>query len=111
MDIRPESLPSNVPDAARALIAGGRVREGLSLLYRGALSVLVHREQLDLGAGATENDCLRLVHRRCPPPTAVYLSRLVLAWQHAAYAERPPEPAAAAELCTGWASVLAPSTP
>jgi uncharacterized protein DUF4129 len=111
MDIRPESLPSNVPDAARALLAGGRVREGLGLLYRGALSVLVHREQLDLGTGATENDCLRLVHRRCPPPTAAYLSRLVLAWQQAAYAERPPEPAAAAELCAGWAALLSPGTP
>jgi len=110
MDIRPESLPPNVPDAARALIAEGRVRDGLGLLYRGALSVLVHREQLNLGTGATENDCLRLVHRRCPAPTGAYLSRLVLAWQQAAYAERPPAPAAAAELCTGWSSILAPAT-
>jgi hypothetical protein len=108
MDIRPESLPQNVPDEARALIAGGRVREALSLLYRGALSVLVHREQLDLGMGATENDCLRLVQRQCPPPTATYFSRLVRAWQQAAYAERPPEPAAAVDLCAGWTSVLAP---
>ena len=111
MDIRPESLPSNVPEEARVLIAAGRVREGLSLLYRGALSTLVHGERLDLGAGATENDCLRLVRRRCPPATADYFSRLVLAWQQAAYAERPPEPAAAAELCADWTAVLAPGAP
>ena len=108
MDLRPESLPRNIPDEARTLIADGRVREGLSLLYRGALSVLVHRGALDLGTGATENDCLRLVQRQCPPLTATYFSRLVGAWQQAAYAERPPEPAAAAELCAGWSTVLAP---
>jgi hypothetical protein len=107
MDIRPESLPPNVPDAARALIAAGRVRDALSLLYRGALSVLVHRERLDLGAGATENDCLRLVRERCAAPTALYFARLVLAWQGAAYAARVPEAAVAVEMCAGWSARFA----
>lgn len=111
MDIRPESLPTNVPDAARALIAGGHVRDALSLLYRGALSVLVHREHLDLGAGATENDCLRLVRERCAAPTALYFANLVLAWQGAAYAARAPEAAVAVEMCAGWSARFAPEAP
>jgi hypothetical protein len=108
MNISPESLPADVPGAARALIESGRVREALSLLYRGALSVLVHRERLALGAGATENDCLRLVRTRCAAPTAMYFTKLVLVWQGAAYAARAPEPAVAAELCAGWMALLAP---
>jgi len=108
MSIRPDSLPSDVPGAARALIAGGRVRDALSLLYRGALSVLVHREQLALGAGATENDCLRLVRARCAAPTAMYFAKLIGMWQGAAYADRVPEPAVAAELCASWSALLPP---
>src|SRR5690606_23907779 len=50
MDVRPETLPEDVAAAAAALAREGRVREALSLLYRGALSRLVHGHQVRLQA-------------------------------------------------------------
>ena len=107
MDIRPESLPRDIPGAASALVETGAVREALSLLYRGTLSVLVHRERLALGAGDTEHDCLRKARTRCAAQIVAYFTRLVAAWQGAAYAARVPERAAALELCAGWRTLFA----
>jgi hypothetical protein len=106
MDIRPESLPPDVPGAATTLIEGGALRDALSLLYRGTLSVLVHREGLPLNAGDTEHECLRKARARCTPPVLTYFARLVVAWQAAAYAARMPERAVALELCTSWRALF-----
>lgn len=111
MDIRPESLPRDISGAATALIETGAVREALSLLYRGTLSVLVHRERLALGTGDTEHDCLRKARTRCPAQIVAYFARLVAAWQGAAYAARVPERAAALELCAGWRTLFATDAP
>ena len=43
LDVRPESLPDDVGAAAWALWQAGQVPAALSLLYRGALSRLIHR--------------------------------------------------------------------
>src|SRR5206468_3106666 len=43
MELAPEKLPPDVGAAAAELVRAGRVREALALLYRGALSVLVHQ--------------------------------------------------------------------
>ncbi|MEO7728345.1 MAG: hypothetical protein ABIS45_13915, partial [Burkholderiales bacterium] len=42
LDLRAASLPDDIPAAARALLAQGEMRAALSLLYRGALRVLIH---------------------------------------------------------------------
>lgn len=107
MDIRPESLPADVPAAALALASQGRMREALSLLYRGALSGLVHRDRIELAASDTEGDCLRHVERRGPPARARYFRELVAAWQGAAYAGRAPERGPLETLCRGWAAQFA----
>ena len=100
--LAPESLPEDVAGAAAALVREGRLREALSLLYRGALSVLVHRNHVPLAEGDTEGDCVRAARAALPEAAAEYFARLVQTWTGAAYAERLPDPAGAAALCRDW---------
>jgi hypothetical protein len=87
MELAPETLPPDVGAAAAALARAGRLREALSLLYRGALSELVHRRGVRLLASHTEGDVLRLSGEM------PYLGNLIDAWRSCAYARRtPPAP-------------------
>jgi hypothetical protein len=107
LDIRPESLPPDIPAAALDLMQKGRMREALSLLYRGALSALVHRDRIELVASDTEGDCLRRVTGLGRPELAGYFGALIAAWQSAAYAGRTPERAPLEALCRAWAAHFA----
>jgi len=100
-DIAPESLPEDIAGAAAAMARTGRLREALSLLYRGALSSLVHIHQLPLGPGDTEGDCSRAVSRTVPE-SADYFGRLVGAWQAVAYAARTADADSVQRLCEEW---------
>jgi len=102
-DLAPESLPGDVAGAAAEMARRGEFREALSLLYRGALSALVHRHQLPLGSGDTEEDCSRAVSRVLPS-SAGYFARLVGAWESIAYAARAPDAAGIQQLCEEWRS-------
>ncbi|HEC15104.1 MAG TPA: DUF4129 domain-containing protein [Sedimenticola sp.] len=102
LDIRPESLPDDVPESARALWRQGRQREAMSLLYRGALAALVHRQGIAFSSGHTENDCLRILRPLVSGDLYAHFRRLTRAWQQAAYAHRPPEEAQALSLCDSW---------
>jgi hypothetical protein len=84
MELAPETLPPDVGAAAAALAREGKLREALSLLYRGALSELVHKRGVLLLTSHTEGDVLRLSGE---PP---YLRNLVNAWRSCAYARRMP---------------------
>lgn len=101
-DIRPESLPADVRAAALSLIEQGRGRDALSLLYRGALSALVHRDHVKLAPGDTEGDCLRVVSAHCAVDTARYFSRLVGHWQRTAYGGELPDRTVVRALCDDW---------
>lgn len=59
LDIRPESLPGDVPAAADRLWADGQPRAALALIYRATLSRLVHQHGLALSRGASEQECLQ----------------------------------------------------
>ncbi|MCD6043079.1 MAG: hypothetical protein K0R40_2682 [Burkholderiales bacterium] len=89
MDLTPEKLPPDVGAAAAALAREGKLREALGLLYRGALSELVHKRGVQLLPSHTEGEAVRLA--RLP-----YFGSLVGAWQQCAYARRMP-PAAEVE--------------
>lgn len=108
LDVTPESLPGDVAAAAAQLARQGRLREALSLLYRGALSALVHRHRLPLAAGDTEGDCVRAAGQALPQPGAEYFSRLVRTWQAVAYAGRAPEAAGVEALCQEWRPYFSP---
>jgi hypothetical protein len=100
MDLAPEKLPPDVPAAAAALAREGRLREALGLLYRGALSELVHRRGVQLLASHTEGEAVRLA--RLP-----YFEVLVDAWQRCAYARRMPASAEVEQLAAGYGKAFA----
>jgi len=89
LDIRPESLPADIGAAVRELWLGGERRAALSLLYRGALSRLVHSYEVAIGDASTEGDCVRLARAALPPPPGDFVTGLIDAWQLAVYGGRP----------------------
>ena len=100
MDLAPEKLPPDVAAAAAALAREGRLREALGLLYRGALSELVHKRGVQLLASHTEGEAVRLA--RLP-----YFEVLVDAWQRCAYARRMPASAEVEQLAAGYGKAFA----
>jgi hypothetical protein len=89
LDIRPESLPADIGAAVRELWLAGDRRAALSLLYRGALSRLVHSYAVAIGDASTEGDCVRLARDALPAQRADFVGALVGAWQLAVYGDRP----------------------
>jgi hypothetical protein len=83
MELAPEKLPPSVADAAAALARDGKLREALSLLYRGALSELVHKRGIELLPSHTEGEAVKLAGMP-------YLASLVDAWRRCAYAQQRP---------------------
>lgn len=102
LSVAPETLPDDVAAAALAAARAGRLREALSLLYRGALSALVHRHEVRLEPGDTEGDCVRLAAKAIDRGAAGYFAGLVGAWQNAAYAGRDPDLARVEALADEW---------
>ena len=89
LDIRPESLPADIGAAVRALWLAGERRAALSLLYRGALSRLVHSYAVAIADASTEGDCVRLARAALPAERGDFVATLVSAWQLAVYGDRP----------------------
>jgi len=87
--ISPDSLPRDVIAAALAAIAEGHLREAVSLLYRGALSYLVHDCAMRIGEGSTEGEVLRIAQPLLSPVAYAHFQRLVAAWIEIAYGHRP----------------------
>jgi len=83
LELAPDTLPADVPEAAARLAAAGKLRDALSLLYRGALSELVHKRGVELRASHTEGEAVRLAGMS-------YIAALVDAWRRCAYASRVP---------------------
>ncbi|MGQ0798854.1 MAG: DUF4129 domain-containing protein [Pseudomarimonas sp.] len=87
--ISPDSLPDDVVAAALAAIADGHLREAVSLLYRGALSYLVHDCEMRIGEGSTEGEVLRIAQPLLSATAFAHFQRLVAAWIEIAYGHRP----------------------
>ncbi len=101
LDLRPETLPADIPAAAAELWSAGRPAAALSLLYRGALARLA-AEGLELRESFTEDDCLRSARGTIAAPRAAFFADLTRAWQRVAYAHRIPEARSAARLWSSW---------
>ena len=101
LDIRPESLPKDIAGEAQQLADAGQLRAALSLLFRGALSVLAHRDQVPFTCGDTEQECLIRV-RQHAQPTADYFAALTGCWQRLAYAHLSINSAEVKQLCQTW---------
>lgn len=102
LDLRPDRLPADIPGTARRLWQEGNERAALSLLYRGALSALVHGHQLPIPRGATERDCLRLAAVHLDPEGGAYFHDLTGAWERTAYGHQLPRESCEA-LVEPWA--------
>jgi hypothetical protein len=105
LDITPDSLPDDVAATALAMWQAGKVIDALSLLYRGALITLVHRDGINLRGSATEGDCLRILAghaQTIAQPTRQFFQLLTRQWQYAAYAHRHPPESLMRELCDAW---------
>jgi hypothetical protein len=101
MELAPETLPPDVGAAAAALAREGRLREALSLLYRGALSELIHKRGVRLLVSHTEGDVLLLSGELS------YLQQLINAWRGCAYARRMPSAAEVERLATDYKAAFA----
>ncbi len=103
MDLGPETLPPDVAATAAALAREGKLREALSLLYRGALSNLVHRRGVQLLPGHTEAEVLSLSGQELH----AYLEALIASWRLCAYARRNPHLADIERLAQGYQAAFA----
>jgi hypothetical protein len=106
LDVRPESLPADIGAAAWTLWQAGNAAAALSLLYRGALSRLIHRHEVPIAASTTEGECLGLARGHLAPAAHRYLTQLVLAWEAVTYGQRVLSPAMGEALCQGFATRL-----
>jgi hypothetical protein len=104
LDLRPESLPADPAAEAASLIEDGDYRGGFSLLYRAALSVLVHDYAIEIIEGATEGECLSRVRGEIADDSSAYFARLTGMWQRIAYGHRQPAKEQALGLCRDWPS-------
>lgn len=102
LDLRAESLPSDIAGAARELWRQGKHRAAMSLLYRGALATLVNKERLELHDSHTEGDILDLARAILASQRHAYLAELTTIWQLIAYAHREPEPERSERLLEQW---------
>ncbi|WP_159566044.1 DUF4129 domain-containing protein [Budvicia diplopodorum] len=101
LDIQPESLPQNIAEVALSLIHKGDLRAALSLLFRGTLSVLAHRDRVMFRSSDTEQDCIRLVKRADLSSTDFFIA-LTQLWLAQAYAHRSPDIIKLELLCREW---------
>lgn len=107
MNIAPQSLPYDIATAARELWNEKRQTEALGLLYRGAISWMVHSSSLTIEESFTEGDCQRLVNRSLPASTEVgYFNRLTANWVMTAYGQMPPSDEEFSRLCDAWPFVI-----
>ena len=106
LDVRPESLPDDVGAAAWTLWQAGQVRAALSLLYRGALSRLIHRHQVPITASATEGECLELARTRLDAGALRYVTQVVRAWEAGIYGGRTLSSTMGETLCADFATRL-----
>jgi hypothetical protein len=100
MDLSPDKLPPDVAAAAAGLAGEGRLREALSLLYRGALTELVHKRGVQLLPSHTEGEAVRLAGMP-------YFAGLVDVWRACAYGRRPLSATRVEELAAGYKEAFA----
>lgn len=97
----PGRLPADPPAVATRWWAEGRQREALALLYQAAIAWLAAHRQLDLGAAATEYDCIRRVDA-ADAAHAGYFRQLTETWVRLAYGGRAVGDDEMGGLCRGW---------
>ncbi|WP_460157665.1 DUF4129 domain-containing protein [Pseudomonas sp. S2_H10] len=101
LDLKPESLPTDIAASAENLWQTDP-REALGLLYRALLSRLLHDFDIALKAADTEGQVLRRIEQLQQPALLAYSQSLTGHWQNMAYGHRLPPAQVQRELCDGW---------
>ena len=107
LDVRPESLPDDVPAQVMKFWLDNRHRDALGLLYRASLSQLIDRHAVMFKSSHTEAECAALVKARGIDSLSNYFSGLTRIWCHLAYGHELPTIEAIQKLCDGWSAELA----
>ena len=111
MNIRPESLPADVPEQAMSMWQKGQQREALGLLYRASLSRLVDQFGFVFKASFTEAECAAIVHDRGIESLSAYFSQLTRSWRQLAYGHRLPDSSTVNALCENWSREMSVEQP
>jgi hypothetical protein len=106
LDVRPESLPDDIPAQVMAFWRDNRHRDALGLLYRASLSGLIEQHALAFKSSHTEAECAALVKARGIESLSRYFAGLTRVWCHLAYGHELPAIEAIEELCEGWSSEM-----
>ena len=110
LDVRPESLPDDVPAQVMKFWLHNRHRDALGLLYRASLSQLIDQHAVKFKSSHTEAECAALVKARGIDSLSSYFSGLTRIWCHLAYGHELPTIEAIQKLCDGWSAELAHAT-
>ncbi|MEI7954052.1 MAG: DUF4129 domain-containing protein [Verrucomicrobiota bacterium] len=102
MDVTPQSLPTDIPEAAWHMWQAGQCKEALSLLYRGAICRLIEHGRVEIQQADTEGDCLRRVQQAGTPAHPGYFHGLTRVWIAQAYSGQVPADAVVEGLCREW---------
>lgn len=105
LDVRPESLPEDIPATVWQLYQDGQPRAALSLLYRATLVHLINYHHMEFHKGTTEGECVVIVaqsrHR-----SSRYFLQLTRTWKTMAYNHQPPALEEMRCLCDQWCDQL-----
>lgn len=107
LELNQKSLPDDLLAHVRTLWQQQRQREALSLLYRAALSQLVHQDHLPLEDCHTESECVTLCRKQVDAPRTAYFQLLTRHWITLAYAHQLPDDASFEQLCQQWPTFAA----
>ena len=110
LDLRKESLPDSPLNSAKLLWHEKNYRAAYSLLYRAALSHLLHVERLPLEISHTEQECVALFrnkqraskHAGDNTEKSDYFSVLTQQWIALAYGHEQPSDIEFESLCQYW---------
>ena len=110
LDVRPESLPEDVPAQVLQLWQAGHYRDALGLLYRASLSRLIDQHELQFRASHTEAECAALVTACGIDSLSDYFNGLTDAWRRLAYGHLRPQTETVEQLCAAWSKELSDET-
>lgn len=102
LELNQDSLPEDIIAAAQSLWQQQQFRQALSLLYRAALTYLVHERHLPLNSSHTEQECLRLCLLHEPTQRGQVFQSLTQHWIKLAYAHQPLTDQEFLSLCESW---------
>ncbi len=106
LDIKQDSIPEDVIQAARSAWSSDQPRDAVAILLRSSLILLLHEHNCRFFDSDTEAECCDRIDQQAPQAVSVYMRKLVTAWQSIAYAHVAPSDAVFDQLCQQWSEVF-----